>query len=322
MKVRQRERGAALLTVLLLVAVMATIGATALDRIGLATRLAANVSTAAQSRAWLGTAELLATARVEDLLALDQSQTTLAGGWLGVERSIALPDGATVRATVGDGGNCFNLNGLVERQVDGSLTARPHGREQFIGLMTVLGIASGEADRIASSATDYIDSDSAPLPDGAEDGSGALPPNAMMADASELRAVPGVTPRHYGMLERWLCALPIAEPAPINVNTLLVEQAPLLAMLAPGTLDVQRARAQLSIRPSDGYGSVVNFWNSPVLRGLAIPADAASQVKVRSAFFTLRAVVSAGETEVQEMALIDARTSPARIVHRQWGEAS
>lgn len=324
MRVPPSQRGAALLTVLLLVAVMATIGATALDRIGLATRLAGNVSTIAQSRAWLGTAELLAVARIEDLLALDQLQTTLAGGWLGVERSIALPDGATVRARVGDGGNCFNLNGLVERQADGRLTERPRGREQFVALMTLFGIAPGEADRIASSAADYIDSDSTPLAAGAEDGGGAgaaMPPNAMMADASELRSVAGVTARHYGMLERWLCALPAAEPAPINVNTLLVEQAPLLAMLAPGILDVARARAQLSARPAVGYGSVLDFWNAPVLRGLEIPQASAQQVKVRTSFFTLRAAVTAGDVEVRESALIDARTSPARIVRRQWGEA-
>ncbi len=322
MNVPANQRGAALLTVLLLVAVMATIGATALDRIGLATRLASNVSTLAQARAWLGTAELLAVARIEDLLALDQSQTTLAGGWLGVERSITLPDGATVRASVADGGNCFNLNGLVERQADGTLVERPRGREQFVALMSLLGIARGEADRIASSAADYIDSDSAPLPAGAEDGGGATPPNALMADASELRAVAGVSARHYGMLERWLCALPTAEPAPINVNTLLPEQAPLLASIAPGALDVARARAQLGARPADGYGSVLNFWNSPVVAGIEVPGEAAQQVKVRTAFFTLRAVVAANGVEVRESALIDARSSPARIIRRQWGEAS
>lgn len=322
MTVPPGQRGAALLTVLLLVAVMATIGATALDRIGLATRLTANISTVAQSRSWLGTAELLAVARIEDLLALDQSQTTLAGDWMGIERSISLPDGASVQASVADGGNCFNLNGLVERQADGKLNERPSGREQFVGLMGLLGIAPGEADRIASSAADYVDSDSTPLAGGAEDGGAAMPANALMADASELRAVAGVTPRHYGMLERWVCALPVAELAPINVNTLLAEQAPLLAMLAPGILDVGRARAVLSGRPADGFGSVLSFWNSPALSGLEIPAQSTQQVKVRSSFFTLRATVTAGETEVQESALIDARTIPARIVRRQWGEAS
>lgn len=313
MTVPPGERGAALLTVLLLVAVMATIAAAALDRIGVATRLAANVSTIAQARAWLGTAELLAAARIEDLLAADPSQTTLAGNWLGVERSIALPDGATVRARVEDGGNCFNLNGLVERRPDGRLAERPRGRDQFVGLMVLLGIPAGEAERIAGSAAGYIIGGSAP--------SAALQPNRMMADASELRAVAGVTSRHFGILERWLCALPTDEPAAINVNTLLVEQAPLLAMLAPDVLDISRARAQLAARPPDGYGSVLQFWNSPTLRGLEIPAASAQQARVRTSFFTLKAVVGAGEVEVHETALIDARATPARIVRRQWGEA-
>ncbi|MBA2467015.1 MAG: type II secretion system minor pseudopilin GspK [Sphingomonas sp.] len=318
------QRGAALLTVLLLVAVMATIGTTALDRIRVATRLAANVTTTAQARAWLGTAEILAAARIDDLLAADPSQTTLAGGWLGVDRSIALPDGAMVRARIEDGGNCFNLNGLVERQPDQRLAERPSARGQFVGLMSVLGIAPGEAERIASSAADYIDSDSAPLAGGAEDGARggvAIPPNQMMADASELRAVAGVTPRHFNILERWVCALPTDEPAAINVNTLLVEQAPLLAMLAPGLLDVARARAQLGARPADGFGSVLQFWSAPALRGIEIPQAMAQQVKVRSAFFVLRAQVGAGDVDVRESALIDARTTPARIVRRQWGEA-
>ncbi len=322
MKVPPEQRGAALLTVLLLVAVMATVGATVLDRIGLATRLTANVGTMAQARAWLGTAELLAVTRIEDLLAADRSQTTLAGNWLGVERSIALPDGATVRASVADGGNCFNLNGLVEQQPDGRLVERPRGREQFVGLMSVLGIAPGEAERIASSAADYIDSDSVPLSAGAEDGAGATPPNLMMADASELRAVAGVTARHFGMLGRWVCALPSDDPAEINVNTLLPEQAPLLAMLAPGVLDVARARAQLSSRPADGYGSVLQFWNAPALRGLAIPAAASEQVRVKTSFFTLRAIAGTGDVEARVSALIDARAVPARIIQRQWGEAS
>jgi general secretion pathway protein K len=188
--------------------------------------------------------------------------------------------------------------------------------------MTLLGIGADDADRIASSAADYIDSDSSPLPAGAEDGGGALPANALMADASELRSVAGVTARHYGILERWVCALPVAEPAPINANTLLLEQAPLVAMLAPGVLNLGRARSLLAARPADGYGSVLNFWKSPVLEGLEIPSHAAQQVKVRSSFFTLRATVTATGSELRETALIDARTSPARIVRRQWGEAS
>ncbi|MBA3578331.1 MAG: type II secretion system minor pseudopilin GspK [Sphingomonas sp.] len=320
MTVPPRETGSALLTVLLLVAVMATIAATALDRLSVGTRLAANVATVGQARAWLGSAELLAVTRIEDMLGADQAQT-LASGWLGAERTISLPDGATVKARVEDGGNCFNLNSLVEQPSGGGLAARPVAQRQFTALMQLLGIGEGEASQIAASATDYIDSDSAPLPGGAEDGpAGALSANRKMADPSELRAVPGVSDRHYKLLKPWICALPIAELSPINVNTLLPEQAPLLAMLVPGRLDTAGARALIATRPADGYGSVVAFWQQPPLASIEAPSEVTQQTKVRTSFFKLRARVDAATVSAGETALIDARRTPAQIVRRSFGE--
>lgn len=320
------ERGAALLTVLLLVAVMATIAATALDRLSLATRLAGNAVTLGQARAWLGTAELLAATRLEDLVAASPGETTLAGGWMGVERTIALPDGASVRATVRDGGNCFNLNSLVEAAADGTLVARPRAGEQFASLMVLLGIGSGEALGIAGATTDFIDSDSVVGPAGTEDGAyggpdgSTRPANRMLADKSELRAVKGVTPSIYATLDPWICALPEAELSPINVNTLLPEQSLLLAMLAPTQLTAALARAQLAGRPQGGYGSVYRFWASPMLTNLKLPSEVTAQTQARTTWFMLKASVAAGGLDVTETALIDARRAPAVVVRRQWGD--
>lgn len=312
MIVSPKERGAALLSVLLLVAVMATVSATALDRLGIATRLAGNSTGYAQARWWIETAELLTAARVEDLLAADSSQT-LRGSWLGAERSIALPAGGTVRARIEDGGNCFNLNSLVEAQGE-RLVARPAAAKQFAGLMTLVGIGEGDAARNAAAAADYVDSDSL----GAEQGAA----NAMMADPSELRAVPGVKQRDYELLKPWLCALPTTELSPINVNTLLPEQAPLLAMLDPGRIDLSRARAQITARPAAGFGSTVDFWKSPALAGAAPADEAAQQVRLRTSFIRLRVMVATGELELTEEALLDARRPPVRLVHRKWGEGA
>jgi general secretion pathway protein K len=319
MSVPPQERGAALLTVLLLVAVMATIAAAALDRIGVGTRFIANASTASQARAWLEMAEQLTATRIEDRIGADGSPTTLAGGWLGVERDVDLPDGSTVHARVEDGSNCFNLNSLVQRLPNGQHVARPLAARQFAALMASIGINEGEASGIAAAATDYIDPDSQPLPGGGEDD--PLPSaNQLMADPSELRLLPNVTDRHYGLLERWVCALPMTELSAINVNTLLPEQAPLLAMLLPGRWNLARARAQITSRPTDGFGSVLSFWRSPALAGIEPPAEAAEQVKVRTSFFVLRARVKAGEMELAETALFDARHLPVRLVRRQWGQ--
>lgn len=316
-----KERGVALLSVLLLVAVMATVAATALDRIGIGTKLAANAATVGQGRAWLESAELLATTRIEDLLAADETKT-LGAGWLGLERRISLPGGAAVRARIEDGGNCFNLNSLVLRQEDGRLVGRPQAVNQFAALMTMLGISGGEAARIAAAASDFIDSDSLPQKLGAEDGSKVLPANQLMADPSELRAVAGVTDRHYGLLSRWICALPSTELSEINLNTLLPEQSPLLAMIAPGRLDPQRARAALQQRPAAGFDDPLDFWQLPGLADIDPPSGAVGQTKLRTSFFVLRARVESSDIDVRETALIDARATPARVIRRSWSDAS
>ena len=311
------------MTVLLLVAVMATIAATALDRIGVGTRLAVNVANVGQARAWLNMAELLATTRIEDLLVANESKTTLQGNWMGTERTIALPDGSTVRARVDDGGNCFNLNSIVQqRQDDGTTLARAPAARQFTALMTLLGIDPGEATRIAASATDYLDSDSLAIGSSGEDSArsdGGLSANRLMADASELRAVAGVSERAYQLLESWVCALPTADLSPINVNTLRTEQAPLVAMLVPGQADLSRARAAIASRPPSGWSDATDFWNEPPLASLAPDEVAQEQVKVKTSFFTLRARVTSGDLEFDEVALIDARQKPVRVVRRSWG---
>ena len=319
-----KERGAALLTMLLLVAVMATVAATVLDRVGLATRLAGNARGAAQAQAWLGAAELIAMTRIEDLREA-QPKRTLAGNWLGVTRNIALPDGMRVRATVGDGGNCFNLNALVQLSDKKVVTQRPAGLLEFAALMSAVGIDPARARRIAAAAADYIDEDAAPSEDGIEAGGyppDTLPANRAMTDRSELRAVPGVGAQDYARLERWLCALPVIGKSPINVNTLRPDEAPLLVMLVQGEIDPVRAGAILAQKPAGGYGSAYEFFNAPAFASLAIPGTARDQATVVTEFFTMTASVERGGAGqlLAERALIDARVVPARLISRQWGE--
>jgi general secretion pathway protein K len=239
-------------------------------------------------------------------------------GWLGIERALPLPDGAIVRARVEDGGNCFNLNSLAQRTSDGRLISRPVAVKQFAALMTGLGIDSGKAAQIAASASDYVDSDSFPINLGSEDGTDVTPPNQLMADPSELRAVANVGTSDYQRLRRWICALPTTDPSPLNINTLLPDQAPLLAMLNAGNLDAARARTALAMRPRTGYANAGEFWQLPVFAGIPPPLEAADQLRTRTDFFLLTARVRGGGTEAAEIALIDARTKPARVVARRW----
>lgn len=317
------ERGTALLTVLLLVAVMATLSATMLDRIGLATRMAGNARTAGQAKAWLATAEALATTRIEDLKAANANRLTLAGNWLGTERAIALPDGGAVRATMRDGGNCFNLNALA-KLVDGKVLAgRAEGAGEFTALMVAIGLPEPRARRIAALASDYIDDDDVPVADGLERGGyppGAVPANRMMADPSELRAIPSVTANEWTRLQPWICALPGSGGSPVNVNTLRPSDAPLLAMLSRGSIDVARARAILSRRPPAGFQRVDEALPGGD-NGQAI-GTGTLQPGVDTRFFRFEATVQGtrgNQLAYTMSSLIDAAEPPARVVARTWG---
>jgi general secretion pathway protein K len=327
------ERGAALLSVLLLVAVMAVIAATALDRLTLATRVAGSAAIVDQGRAYSFAAEQIALRRVADLVGRDPAKLTLAGNWLGRDFVLPLPGGQG-RARLRDASNCFNLNSLVAETAPGRFSQRSGAMRQFGGLMVALGIEQGEAQAMAGAAADWIDSDSNGGPLGAEDNVYRAMPvpylaaNRKMADVSELRAVRGVTPKIYARLKPWICVLPVTDPVRLNVNTLAPEQAPLVAMLLPGELTVADARAALAARPAGGYGSSVRFWESAPLARFDPPEDIAAQAGVTSRWLELTTNVTMGDGFLTAVSLIDANggapaagQAPPAIVRRSWGES-
>jgi general secretion pathway protein K len=320
-----RERGAALLTVLMLVAIIAVMAGAALEKLRLSTRLAGNAAAGEQVRAYAYAAETMAVTRIGSMLAAAPKRVTLAGGWSDKPFGLPLPGGGFATARVRDGGNCLNLNGLAQQTPTGAYVTRGDARPVFVRLMRLLNVPTQVAEQIASGAADWIDTDQDQQAMGAEDGAylGRDPAyrtaNTLMSDPSELRVVAGMTPEIYATLRPWICTLPIAGPAPINVNTLLPEQAPLLAMLFPDTLSVEAARQMLLKRPPQGYANA-----GDILQGAAVQnaEGATGQTAVVSKWFTLDIDVTLGTTQLQERALIDATRLPARLVSRQWGEPS
>lgn len=323
----RNERGAALLTVLLIVAFVAVLAALALERARLATRLAANAVAIDQARQYAMAAEVLAATRISALLGRDAARVTLQGDWAGRPVPLPVPEGRAT-ATLTDGGNCFNLNGLVTQGGDGRLVARPASVEQFARLMQLLGDPPLHAREVAAAAADWIDSDAVALPDGAEDPryAGLATPyrtaGALMADASELRAVAGMTPALYDKLRPWLCALPRAEVSRINVNTLMPEQAVLFAMLLPDTLTIAQARAMIEQRPPQGFTSTVAFWQGAALKGVTAGPEVQQQTAVTTQWFGLKIDVALGGTQLTQTALIDATEPPVRLVSRAWSDPS
>lgn len=321
---RESERGGALLTVLLLVAIMSALSVAALEKLRLSTRLAANGAAADQARLYAIGAEAIAMDRISQLNTVTAGSATLTYGWSDQPFTLPLP-GGIVTARLGDGGNCFNLNSVVEGLIVGDYAPRELGVRQFVWLMQALGIPPVDARRVAASLVDWIDADSAPNPDGAEDDyytRSATPyraANTLMSDVTELRAVAGVTPELYATLRPWICALPTTDLSPINVNTLGPDQAPLVAMLIPDQLDLPRARQILAQRPDGGWDSITSFWELSALQALTPPMEVQDQTKLQTRWFNLALDVEIGGAQVSETALIDGGLTPARLVSRKWG---
>ncbi|HEV7661609.1 MAG TPA: type II secretion system minor pseudopilin GspK [Allosphingosinicella sp.] len=323
---RTGERGAALLAVLLLVAVTGAIAAAAVEGLRLSRTIAVNATARDQGRLFADGAEQLAMLAIDDRIAQSPERTDLTGDWNGATRRVVLPGGGIAQIRVRDGGNCFNVNSVADGRPGEPLTRRPSGVLQFTGLMMALEVAQQDAVRIAEAAADWVDSDTLPGPGGAEDETYAAAPapyragNTLFADPGELRALAGMTPAIYARLAPWLCALPTTDLSPININTLGLDQAPLLAMLAPGQLDVPRARRVLAQRPSNGWGNQVEFWRLETMSELNVPLDVQLQPQLKTNWFTLDVRVQLMGGEYSETVLVDSRLQPSRIVARRWGE--
>lgn len=318
---RKNREGMALLTVLLLVAVMAAVAAAVLDDVRFSVRRTTNAERLAQAQWYADGAERLARLRIARLAASDPSRTPAQPAWNG--RRLDFPvEGGAIGATIRDGQACFNLNSVVQG-VGEDLTVRPEGVTQFLALGRAVGAPDSRMRAVADALVDWLDADAETRPFGAEDGAyaGLAQPyrtaGMMLVEVSELRAVKGVDADLYRMLRPWVCALPTTRPAPLNINTLTPEQAPLLVMLSGGALGADEARRLVRRRPADGWRDVAAFRANP--EAAALPAAADEQLSVVTRFFDVRIDVDQGGLRAVRTALLHAPADgPVRTVIQRW----
>jgi len=307
---RPAERGVALLSALLLVVVLAGVIVAVMDDIRLAIRRTVNTRLHDQALWYAYGAEELGRQTLRRSWTAQPTHATLNDPW--AQEGVRFPiDGGTIAGRIADAGNCFNLNSVVQRDSRGRWVEREGARQQFERLAAVIGLNRGDAEALSATLTDWVDTDSAALPGGAEDADymRSEPPfrtgSALLADASELRAMRGFSQKVYRALRPFVCALPTETPSLINVNTLSLEQAPLLVMIASDGLSLAAARRTIESRPLSGYANIDHFWSEDSIAAYKPQAGQLALAGVRTRYFLFETRVNYDAADITTSALME-----------------
>ena len=299
-----KQRGVALITALLVVA-LATIAAVAMaTRQQLDIRRTASLLHGEQAYSYVLGAESWA----QVVLARDLRESgidTLEEDW-STQPPVSFVEGGSIFGRIIDLQGRFNLNSLVAGGVPDN-----DAIERFKRLLRVLELDEMLADPLV----DWIDGDiDVRFPDGAEDETYLLletsyrAGNQPLADISELRLVKGYSAEVIEQLRPFIVALP--EPTAINVNTATAE---VLSTLAED-LSLADAEALVDARGEEGFESVDSFLQDPTLNAKDV---AAASLSVTSQWFLMVSEANIGDGRARLASLIQRSPSGVLVVRRQ-----
>jgi len=315
---RDRQKGAALLIVLLLAATLSFVALATLEKTSLAAARAFNVNARSEAL-WRSLAvETLTVEAIEKFKDANDGRMSLDDEWAAAPIILPMDDGAA-RVIIADGTTCFNINSLSGEEGDASKAA---GRE-FVRLAGFAGIDEYEAETLSQTIGDWIDADVNRRPQGAEDEYYSTLPspyragNQPLATVSELRAIKGVTRERYAALKPYLCALSDSGPSPLNVNMLEPRDAPVLAAMLGEEVTTQTAADIISARPPGGWTSVEAFMETPQISALNL--EDSSRFAVTSGYLNARAEIVYQGALLEMTSEIALTGGKARVLARRIG---
>jgi general secretion pathway protein K len=279
-----RQRGVAVLTAMLVVAIGTIIAVNLMWQATLDLRRTESALAADQGIMFMQGAEAWAADILRQDMVDSPASDNLSEPW--ATQLPPLPvDGGTIIGKLEDLQGRFNLNNLVK--ADGTENAL--ARRQFERLLSLLQIDSG----LAGAVVDWLDADNdIRFPTGGEDVTyaGVDPPyraaNTMITSASELMAVNGFTREIYSTLAPYVTALPIGTK--LNVNT---ASAVVLASLSDD-IDLSAAEGLVQQRNDAAFADIDKTFEGLVDPKVLKEIDGVSQ------HFLLTATVTLGTNQL------------------------
>ena len=271
---QQKQRGAALIIVLLLAASLSFLVLALVGTMSLSIRRTSGTALRG---------ELLWRAVSVETIAIEAISTALnvpEGPPLSLEHPLfsqqfVIPFETGAGAVIfADATRCFNVNSLATSEQDEPLATNNNDENddeeitatvELVAILTALEFGPTDAENIANAIKDFVDTDDVQEIGGAEDGFYTALPSpyrtagGLIASVSELRTVKGINPETYAQLSPHLCTVPSRDGMNVNVNTLRPEQAIILSGLTGGTLSVAEARTIITDRPPGGWQSIDEF---------------------------------------------------------------
>jgi general secretion pathway protein K len=285
------QRGVALITAILLVALATVLAATIGYENAMTARRGSATFAFEQSVQVAMAAEAIAAYALRETRKQTPTTTYPAQAWATPYGPMDLVPGVTLEAWLEDAQGRFNLNNLIN--ADG--TTNPDAVLVFENLLTSLGLEPKWAPMMA----DWIDSDTVPNnPDGAEDSVylSQTPPyraaNMSVTSASEILALPGFGRDRYLKLAPYLTALPRG-----TLLNLCSARAKLLDALGPAGTTNFSDETSLAKNRKEGCFPTKNDFDVVFSGDAPARQKADGMVTFVSNYFTLNSIVTIGTTQ-------------------------
>jgi len=303
MRTRIRNRGVALVTALLVVAIAASLAASVAFGQQLWLRQMQNMADRARADFLeRGAIEWASSAFADDTNASD----SLGEAWARPIPALPVPGGA-IRGAVEDAQARFNLNNLWDENAQ-------IARDADVAAFRQLLVEVGASPALADSLLDWIDPDSqTTAPGGAEDIDYLQldPPyraaNQPLASIDELRLVRGFTPEVIEALRPYVTVIPVRTD--VNVNT---APAQVIAALIPG-LSIAQVEQIVSDRERAPFGDIAMF-NDRLPKEIVPPKTG---LGVKTGYFLVMLDIVIGRHQRHTEALV-ARSGGAQAGNMVW----
>ncbi|MBE0369792.1 type II secretion system minor pseudopilin GspK [Pseudoalteromonas aurantia] len=322
----KQQRGAALIIVLFIVALAATIAAEMAANLMVQVQRAQNIQTHQQAKWYSYGAEELVKKVLLESKKEDTEKVHLDQPWAREEVPYPVDQG-TLSGEVTDLQACLNLNALAapkdKNQANNQTNPAHKALLELLKNIEDLPLDESE-EALADSVYDWLDQDSITYRSGAEEDeymsrrTPYLTANNLLASVSELRVIKGFNPLVMKKLLPYVCVIPGNTELKVNVNTIKSEQALLLSALMKG-LSKSEAEAIISARPEKGFDSVDEFYTEAANQGASKDSKSDKVFTVDSNYFKLRAKAEFDERLFTMTSIIQINQGQATILARKFG---